>query len=444
MTIQQTTTQTLQTRAIHRSLLGNGMVVLAVENPAADIVAARVYIRAGGRQEPLAQAGLSNLLTSVITKGTERLSSQQIAEQVESVGAGLGADAAADYSLMSLKTVSADFAPMLALLAEIIRTPSFPEAEVELERKLTLQGIRSMKEQPFSVANAQMRQILYGQHPYGTSSLGTEETVAQLSPALLHTYHQTYFRPDNMVISIVGRINPATAATLVDQCFGDWQNPQADLPPLNLPSITVQPQCAITQQDTQQAIVMLGYLAAAVQERDHIPLKLLGTYLGNGLSSRLFVELREKRGLAYDVSAFYPTRIDRSHFVTYIGTAPENAAIALEGLHHEVTRLHETLLTPEELQAAKNKLLGQYALGKQTNGQIAQIFGWYEMLNFGVLYDQQFQQQVAEVTAAEIQQAVQRHLVQPYISLVGPESAIRLAEDLAQNLVAGNTLAAVN
>ncbi|MBW4464107.1 MAG: insulinase family protein [Pegethrix bostrychoides GSE-TBD4-15B] len=443
MTIQQTTTETLQNRRIHRSMFNNGIVLLAVENPAADIVAARVYIRAGGRYEPLSEAGLSNLLASVITKGTQRLSSQQIAEQVEAVGAGMGADASADYCLMSLKTVSADFGQMLRLLAEIMRTPAFPAAEVELERKLTLQGIRSMQEQPFSVANAQLRQILYGQHPYGTSSLGTEETVAQLSPAALHRYHQTYFRPDNLVISIVGRIDPTAAASLVDQCFGDWQNPQAELPALNLPAVTVHPQSAITLQDTQQAIVMLGYLAAAVQESDHIPLKLLNTYLGSGLSSRLFVELREKRGLAYDVSAFYPTRIDTSHFVTYIGTAPENTATAMEGLHHEVQRLHETLLTPEELQSAKNKLLGQYALGKQTNGQIAQIFGWYEMLNLGVLYDEQFQQQVAEVTAADIQQAVQRHLTRPYLSLVGPESAVNLAEDVANRLVEGNTLAAV-
>lgn len=443
MTIQQTT-ETLQNRTIHRSLFPNGILLLAVENPAADIVAARVYLRAGGRYEPPSQAGISNLLASVITKGTQRLSSQQIAEQVESVGASMGADASADYCLMSLKTVSADFAAMLRLLAEIMRTPSFPAAEVELERKLTLQGIRSMREQPFSVANAQLRQLLYGQHPYGFSSLGTEETVAQLSPEALHQYHQTYFRPDNLVISIVGRIDPAEAANLVEQCFGDWQNPPTALPQLDLPPVVVQPQSATTQQDTQQAIVMLGYLAAAAQEEDYIPLKLLSTYLGSGLSSRLFVELREKRGLAYDVSAFYPTRVDTSHFVTYIGTAPENAAIALEGLHTEVARLHETLLTPDELQAAKNKLLGQYALGKQTNGQIAQIFGWYELLNLGVLYDQQFQQQVAEVTAEEIQQAVQRHLARPYVSLLGAEAAINLAADSVARLVEGQALAGVS
>lgn len=430
MAIQQTSTRTLQNRTIHRAELKNGLVVLAVENPAADIVSAKLYIRAGGRYESAEQAGLSHLLSSVITKGTDRLSSQQIAERVESVGASMGADAAADYCLMSLKTVSADFVEMLELLAELVRFPSFPEAEVELERRLTLQSIRSMQEQPFAVANTQLRQILYGQHPYAMSSLGTEETMAQLNREALQTYHQTYFRPDNLVISIVGRIDPETAIALVDRSFGDWIRPDRPLPTLDLPMLQSQPARAVTEQDTQQAIVMLGYLAASVQDSDHIVLKLLNTYLGSGLSSRLFVELREKRGLAYDVSAFYPTRVDTSHFVTYIGTAPDNAAIALEGLHHEVQRLHEVLLLPEELQAAKNKLLGQYALGKQTNAQIAQIFGWYELLQLGIDFDQQFQDAVAAVTAEEIQQAVQRHLNQPYLSLVGPGSSLALAEAL--------------
>jgi zinc protease len=427
MPIQQTVPHTLQNRTIHRTVLENGMVVLVVENPAADIVAARLYVRAGGRYEPPEQAGLSHLLSAVITKGTERFSSQEIAERVESVGASLGADAAADYCLMSLKTVSPDFAEMLELLAELLRSPSFPEAEVALEQKLALQGIRSMQEQPFAVANAQLRQLLYGDHPYAMSSLGTEETVAQLNRAALQHYHQTYFRPENMVMSVVGRIDPQDAIALVDQFFGDWKATQTPLPVLDLPSPAAKPERVVTEQDTQQAIVMLGYLAASVQKPDHIALKLLNTYLGNGLSSRLFVELREKRGLAYDVSAFYPTRIDTSHFVTYIGTAPENAAIALEGLHHEVERLHKTLLTPEELQTAKNKLLGQYALGKQTNAQIAQIFGWYEILHLGIGFDEQFQQMVAAVTAEEIQQAVQQYLTTPYISIVGPSSALDLA-----------------
>jgi predicted Zn-dependent peptidase len=169
---------------------------------------------------------------------------------------------------------------------------------------------------------------------------------------------------------------------------------------------------------------MLGYLAAAVREWDYPVLKLLSTYLGNGLSSRLFVELREKRGLAYDVSAFYPTRLDCSQFVIYIGTAPNNTAIALEGLRTEAERLRHTELTPEELQAAKNKLLGQYALGKQTNAEMAQLFGWYETLGLGMEFDTQFQEAVAQVTSETAQKVASDRFLQPYVSLVGPATAI--------------------
>jgi predicted Zn-dependent peptidase len=175
---------------------------------------------------------------------------------------------------------------------------------------------------------------------------------------------------------------------------------------------------------------MLGYLAPPVRDgasstvRDYSVLKLINTYLGNGLSSRLFVELREKRGLAYEVSAFYTTRLDPAQFVAYMGTAPENTAIALEGLQTEIDRLRVTPLTGEELQAAKNKLLGQYALGKQTNAQIAQTFGWYETLGIGIDFDTLFQKQVAETTADAVQEVAQKYLTVPYVSLVGPAGAV--------------------
>jgi hypothetical protein len=172
------------------------------------------------------------------------------------------------------------------------------------------------------------------------------------------------------------------------------------------------------------SMVMLGYLASSVQSADFATLKLLNTYLGNGLSSRLFVELREKRGLAYEVSAFYPTRLDTSNFVVYMGTAPENTALAVEGLRAEVDRLCTTELSSDELQSCKNKLLGQYALGKQTNAQLAQVFGWYETLGLGIEFDTRFQEQVSNVTPEMAQQAACRYFIEPYLSLVGPEKAV--------------------
>jgi zinc protease len=227
-----------------------------------------------------------------------------------------------------------------------------------------------------------------------------------------------------LVVAVVGRITPERAIALVQQYFGDWAVAEIEESPLHLPKVVAQPQQLVTMQETQQAIVMLGYLAVPVNRPEHIALRLLNTYLGNGLSSRLFVELREKRGLAYEVSAFYPTRLDMSQFVAYMGTAPENTGVAIAGLQEEVDRLCNVLLTDEEMQAAKNKLLGQYALGKQTNGQIAQIFGLYETLDLGLEFDELFQQQVAEVTAEMAQDAARQCFTQPYVSLVGSAIAV--------------------
>jgi predicted Zn-dependent peptidase len=265
---------------------------------------------------------------------------------------------------------------------------------------------------------------MYQDHPYGVSILGTEATASRLNRADLELHHQTYFRPDNMVISIAGRVTPEQAVEQVKQVFGDWLSPANPLPIQPLPSIVSQPSQVMTPQETQQSIVMLGYLASPVQDQDYAALKLLNTYLGNGLSSRLFVELREKRGLAYDVSAFYPTRQSASTFVVYMGTAPENTETALVGLSTEVERLCSTPLSPDELQTAKNKLLGQYALGKQTNAQLAQTYGWYETLGLGIEFDTQFQQDVANVTPEMAQAVARRYFLEPYVSVVGPTEAI--------------------
>jgi predicted Zn-dependent peptidase len=425
-------TYSQQAQTLRRTVLSNGIVALVKENPAADIIAARIFIRAGSRWETWQTAGLSHLVSAVLTKGTESLSSLEIAERVESVGASLSTDATTDYFLLSLKTVSADFADILKLAGELLRSPTFPTHELELERRLTIQAIRSQQEQPFTIAFDQLRQTMYGDHPYALSGLGTEPSVAQLTRADLIHYHQTHFRPDNIVISLCGCISPDAAIGLFEEVFGDWQTPAQPLPSLTLPPLVSNPIGTAIAQDTQQSIVMLGYLAPPVlnqtptglPNQDYMALKLLNSYLGNGLSSRLFVELREKRGLAYEVSAFYPTRLDVAQFVVYMGTAPENTAIALAGLQTEVDRMQAVPLSPDELQMAKNKLLGQYALGKQTNAQIAQTFGWYETLGLGIDFDFSFQATVAALTVEAIQAVATTYLTQPYVSLVGPAEAV--------------------
>lgn len=407
-----------------RTVLPNGLTVIAIENPVADIVAARMFIRAGHGYETEENSGLFGLLTAVLTKGTTHKNALEIADVVESIGASFGADVASDYSIVSLKTVSADFETVLALAAEVIRQPSFPDDEIELERRLILQGLKSIKEQPFSVAYNHLRESIYAGHPYGLTNEQTETCMARFTRADLIAAHQQYFRPDNAVITVVGRVSPERSVQLIEKFFGEWTLPSEPLPAIQFPTLKRSAQKIVTVQETNQAFVVLGYLADAVDSSNYAALKIISTYLGNGLSSRLFVELREKQGLAYDVSAFYPTRLDTSQFVAYIGTAPENVPVALAGLRQEIARLKTTQLTAEELQVSKNKILGQYALGKQTNSQIAQTLGWYEVLGLGMEFDEAFQSAIAAVTIEQVQATAQQTFEEEYVSLLGPAAAI--------------------
>ena len=411
-------------RISDRLVLSNGIVVLVTENPTADIIAARCFFAGGERVQTSTKSGLTHLAASLMTRGTERSSSLEIAEQVESIGASLSTECSSDYFLLSLKTISSDFHDMLLLGSEILRSPSYPESELALEKRLTIQSIRSQQERPFTIAYDHLQHLMYGDHPYGFPSLGTESSVCHLTRNDLVNFHQTYLRPDQMVVSIAGKISPEQAHSLVGEAFGDWKKPHQPTV-IATPTPIFQPRLVTHEQDTQQAIVIIGYPAPSVSSPDYASLKIISTYLGNGLSSRLFVELREKRGLAYEVSAFYPTRLEASQFVAYMGTASQNTGIALEGLRHECERLATIAITNEELAICKSKLLGQYALGKQTNGQIAQVYGWYEVMGLGLEFDRQFVEAIEGVTETDVQNVAQKYFVTPAISIAGSADALK-------------------
>ncbi len=404
----------------HYQQLANGITLIVTPNPSTDIVAGRIFLKLGNGQQA---AGLSNMVATLLTKGTERRSALAIAESVESVGAGLGADSNPDTLELNIKAVTQDFADILRLAGEILRQPSFPPEQLELERKLTLQAIRSQAERPMTLAFQQLRELIYQDHPYAQPPIGTAASVEKITRADLVNYHATYFRPDRLVISLAGRITSTEANDLVEEIFGDWPRPAQPLATIEISPIPLNPQRKTINKPTQQSIVMLGHLTVAVSDPHYLPLRLMNTYLGSGLSSRLFVELREKRGLAYEVSSIFSAKLDRAIFAVYMGTASENLLTAINGLQGEIARLCATRLSGEELTTTKNKLIGKYALAKQTNSQMAYIYGWYETLGLGWEFDQKFTAAIDNVTTVQIEEVAHQYFSSPYyLSVVGPHA----------------------
>ncbi|WP_287131275.1 pitrilysin family protein [Candidatus Cyanaurora vandensis] len=397
-----------------------GGIRLIVLPTAGEIVALRAFWLGGASLETPQTQGLAHLVGAVLPKGCAGLTSQDIAGKVEAVGASLGTDTHPDYFLLGLSCLKPDFAGLLALVAQLLREPDFPEIEVELERKNTLLAIRSQQERPFTVAYNHLRPQLYGaDHPYSFLDLGSAETVAALTRENLQTFHRESCVPERLVLCISGDLEPDTVLALVEQYFGDWRAVPCPLPVLT--AVQGQQSRQFLPQDTQQSTLLLGYPTVGIHHPDHPVLKLISTYLGSGLSSRLFVELREKQGLAYEVSALTPTRLGPSHFITYIGTSPQNLAIAEDGLRSEALRLAHTPLTPDELRVAQNKLLGQYALGKQSSAQVARLWGIYEVLGLGLDYDQQYAPRVKAITTEEVQRVASQYFTPgPTVTIVGP------------------------
>jgi zinc protease len=403
-----------------RAVLSNGVTVVLTANPSSDIVAGRLFIRPGTVGDPVGRSGLSNLMAALLTKGTHQRSAQNIAQQVESLGAGLGTEAHLDHVEVSWKTVTADFPVLLQLVAEIVRQPSFPPAQIELERKVILQNIRAQAERPLSLALQMLRANIYGAHPYGRLWLGSGAEVAAIEPADLLAHHHTYYRPDRTVISIAGRIEPAEVLAQLEAAWGDWQPAITDSPATTWPALQAPATKQFLSRSGQQAIVMVGHPAVAAQDPDYFPLRLIDTYLGSGLSSRLFVELREKRGLAYEVSSLFATRAERAVFAVYLGTSPENITVAIDGLRGELARLCLTRLTAEELNISQRKLLGKYTLNKQTNAQLAYLYGWYEALGLGWEFDRQLSQRIEAITTSQIEAVANRYFGEdPFLTVVG-------------------------
>ncbi len=404
----------------HCQRLPNGIALIITPSNTADIVAGRIFIRAGSYFDPVDRSGTSNLVAALLTKGTTELSAMEIATRIESVGAGVSAEANNDHIEVSFKSVTSDFADILRLVGEIIRNPAFPVEQVTLEKKLVVERIRSQAERPLTLAFQQLRESIYQGHPYARPLLGIASNVMDIERQELVDFHHTYFRPDLVTISIAGNVDLALVERLVDEVFIDWFLPAAPAPAIQHHLIDAPAQRQTLAKDTKQSIVMLGHLSVAATDPDYFALRAIDSYLGSGLSSRLFVELREKRGLAYEVASVFSTKIDRSIFAVYMGTANEKVSMAINGLQGELARLCVARLSEEELADTKTKLLGKYALSKQTNGQLAYIYGWYESLGLGWDFNQTLSSSIEALTTAQIEDVAVKYFDRPYhLSVVG-------------------------
>lgn len=407
--------------------LEGGLPLVWQRRPGPAIVACRLWIRGGSSGDLPGERGAAQLLAGLLTRGCGAYSAEALADLVEGRGAALRCEATEDSLVLSLKCASSDAPELLPLLLTMARQPWLRSDQLDLERDLNLQSLQRQREDPFQLAHDQLRHQLYGEGPYGHDPLGVEEDlealgteqISALVPVLGH---------DGAVLVACGDLG-AELPELLDPWLA--RSPWSTAAPMPGPG-PQSPGCrqhfASLEQDTEQLVLMLGVATVPLGDPDGLALRLLQAHLGMGMSSRLFVTMREERGLAYDVGVHMPARRGATPFIWHLSTSAERAAEATAALLDEWTRVLEQPLNDEELALAKAKYRGQDAMGRQTCGQIADRQALVLGHGLGWTYVQDTLERAQQLDATALLAAAQRRLSQPALSLCGPSQALAAAE----------------
>ena len=383
-------------------VLPNGIRVIVRENRAVPVVAVEAGFLAGTRGEPKEKGGVSGLTAGMLTKGTRHRTAREISEAVENMGASLGGYSGRNSFGLQGRFLRRDFEPGFRLFAESLREPTFPAEELEKKRRETLGTLKQQKDQLTQWTFLLFLAAHYGEHPYGRNPAGTEESVRAMTPADLKSYYERWADPRNMVIAVSGDVGAEEALAAVRKAFSDFPKrpgyePLGALPVPDPAGIRK----AEEQREKQQAHFVIGYPGARFTDPDRYSLDVLGSALA-GMGGRLFVNLRDRKSLAYSVTSFSSEQVDPGFFAFYMGTSADKLDVAVADTLKEIGDVKKGGITQEELDRAKKWMIGSYEIGLQSNASYAGKMVYNEL--YGVGYEETFRapEAIAAVTLSDV------------------------------------------
>ncbi len=360
-------------------------------------------LRGGLLSETEKNNGITQLMSDLLTRGTRKRSSQEIAQKVENLGGYLSAFCGRNSFGLQARCLSSDVDTFMELLADCLMNPAFPATEVEKQREIQLASIRQQREQPTFVAEEALRRMLFPGHPYGWTPLGSRETVERIPRKELADYHTRALGAGNLVLSIFGDITAEDAVKLAARYFQKFPDRPVDFPSHPLPEPSL-PARTKSREPRQQTILMVGYPGVDLKDPRMDALAVLGNAL-NGLSSDLGIEVRDKRGLVYFVGAFNRPGLEPGAFALYAGTREEVAGEVEQLIEQELARLSTEGLREEEWLRAREQLITDFEMSLQNNADLAQTCALNELYRLGYAYGLNIEERLAALTREAVRDA---------------------------------------
>ncbi len=421
------TAVTLKMPPYKKVRLKNGATLLLMERHTVPLIGFQVLIRAGSAGDPEHKEGAAFMTAGLLRKGTKTRSAEQFASDLDFIGGTFNSFATADATLISAEFVTKDVGKGLDLLSDALMNPAFPEDEFNKLLKQRVDGLKSAKDQAEGVIGLYYNAYLFGHHPYARPTTGDENSLAALKRDDAQKFYQTYYTPANTIIAVAGDFSAAEMEKMLAQKFESW--PARSAPAISVPDpapATGKRLLLIDKPDSTQTYFRVGNVGIARTNADRLYIDVVNTLFGGRFTSMINSELRIKSGLTYGANSFFDRRKARGPFV--IGTFTRNATTVqtLDKTLEVLQRLHEKGVSEEDLQSAKNYILGQFPPTIETSQQLA---GLMANLEFYSLDDREINEMVSKINAMTVADA-QRIIKEYYPSdnlvfvLIGKASEI--------------------
>jgi zinc protease len=396
-------------------VLPNGMVFFLYEDHDFPLVDAQAIVRVGSMYDPKDKVGLATITGDVMRSGgTAVLAGDAMDERLESLGASVEVNIGGNQGFATMSVLSQDTDEGMHILSEVLRQPAFPEDKIDLAKKQERTAIASRNDEPLSILGREIPKLIYGKdHPFARHT--EYATIEAITRTDLQAFHAEFFHPDRVIMTVYGDFETAKMKKLLGDCFGDWPKSTKPLPPepdMNPKAVTGT--FVADKTNTTNSAVVLAQVGMKMDDPDYAAMQVYHEIMGGGLSSRLFGEIRTKRGLAYATgSASGAGMAYPGGEFFYALTQTDSTAKTLQYIKHEVDRSIQEPFTPEEIQRGKDTILNSLVFALSSKGSVLNRIGQYEYYGYPHDFLQKYQTALQSLDGPQILEAAKRKVVPP-------------------------------